>query len=332
MSDSEIKRHKKIFSNLCFSLLAYILIAEGISLGLSLLIKNVAPDLLKNYNFSLILSSIIQYGVAFPVFYVLISKIPTATMLEKRKLKFKEFGKYALVVCFAMYVGSTISTSLTSAMQNLWGKAPENSINTLLNNTNWILSIVIVGVIGPIFEELIFRKLLISKLVPYGELVAIIFPSLIFALFHENIYQLFYAFLIGASLSYVYIKSGKIIYTIILHVFINIFFGVLPAAVLSTFDYQAYFEILNTENVEVITDFVMANLGTILFIAIYDLAYYGLAIGGAVLFGINIRKLILNKGSVRFPKGTAGDVIFFNAGTIILIALLVLATAINTFA
>jgi hypothetical protein len=89
---------------------------------------------------------------------------------------------------------------------------------------------------------------------------------------------------------------------------------------------------LNTENVEVITDFVMANLGTILFIAIYDLAYYGLAIGGAVLFGINIRKLILNKGSVRFPKGTAGDVIFFNAGTIILIALLVLATAINTFA
>ena len=331
MTDAEIKSHKKIFSKLCFSLLAYCLTIEIVATIVSIALKSYAPSILNNYNASLIISLIIQYAIAFPFFYLLLKKIPDTVQIEKRKLKFREFAKYALIVCFAMYVGTTISNVLINAIQNLVGEAPENTVNTLLNNTTAIVSIALVGVVGPIFEEIIFRKLLIKKLLPYGDLVAIIFPSLLFALFHENLYQLFYAFLIGASLSYVYIKSGKIIYTMILHIFINLFFGVIPSMVLSSFDYQAYFEMLNTENVEAITEFVMANLGTMLFIAVYDLAYYGLAIGGAIIFGINIRKLILNKGTVKFPKGAAADVIFFNVGTIILIATLILMTALNTF-
>ncbi len=331
MTDAEIKSHKKTFSNLCFSLLAYWLIIEVVAIIVSFILGNYAPNVLQNYNVNLFISLTIQYAIAFPIFYLMLKKIPETVQIEKRKLKFREFAKYTLIVCFAMYVGNTISSVLIDAVQNLLGKAPENQVSTLLDNTNVIISVTLAGIVGPIFEEIMFRKLLVKKLMPYGDLVAIIFPSLLFALFHQNLYQMFYAFLIGASLSYVYIKSGKIIYTMILHVFINLFFGVIPSIVIGSFDYQAFVELFNSENVEAITDFVMANLGALLFIAIYDLVYYGLAIGGAVIFGINIRKVILNKGTVKFPKGTAADIIFFNIGTILLIATLVLMTAINTF-
>ena len=330
MSEEEIKSHKKTFSKLCFSFLAYLLIAELVSLGLAYLLANTAPELLKNYNFSLILSSIVQYGIAFPIFATLLIKIPNRMPLQKKSLGFRKFMKYALVACFAMYVGNMISTFLLTGIETLLGRAPENAVDNLLTNTNWILAFFIVGIIGPIFEELMFRKLAVGKLAPYGDAVAIFFPSLIFGLFHANLYQFFYAFLIGAALSYIYLRSGKIIYTIILHVFINVFFGVLPGALLSNFNYDQYMEIYTSGNIEAIMEYTMANLGVLTYFAFYSSISSGLMIGGAVIFGINARKIILNKGAIRFPKGSSADVIFYNVGTIILIAVLVLLTAINT--
>ena len=45
-----------------------------------------------------------------------------------------------------------------------------------------------------------FRKLLIDRIVPFGQRVAVVVSGLAFGLFHGNFYQFFYAFSLGAVL------------------------------------------------------------------------------------------------------------------------------------
>ena len=84
------------------------------------------------------------------------------------------------------------------------------------------IPMLIVAMIGaPIFEELIFRKFLIDRLLPFGEKAAVIFTALLFGMAHMNAGQFFLAFLLGLLFALVYIRTGKIIYTMALHFMIN---------------------------------------------------------------------------------------------------------------
>ena len=86
-------------------------------------------------------------------------------------------------------------------------------------------------VLAPVFEELVFRKVLVDRVLPYGEWPAILFSGLTFGLFHGNLTQFFYAFLLGMILAYVYVRTGIILYTMGLHACINFLGGVLPILV-----------------------------------------------------------------------------------------------------
>lgn len=305
MSNEEIKSHKNVFSKLCISLLAYLFISSAISVAVQYLLAAVSPNLLADYNFTLIVSSIIQYGIGFPIFWALVRKMPKRAPFPN-KIGVKKILKYAFISSFVMFVGSYISAYLMLYVEQLMGNTPENSVSEILDNTNTIVSIVIAGIIGPIFEELMFRKFFIDRLTPYGEATAIFFPALIFALFHGNLYQFFYAFFIGAFFSYIYLRTGKIIYTIALHIFVNLFFGVLVSWIAS---------IPNPD----------------IYLLIFELVYYGLISAGLFFFVRSIRNVVLSKGTVRFPKGVSSEVIFLNSGTIAFIAICLILTAFNTF-
>jgi membrane protease YdiL (CAAX protease family) len=210
------------------------------------------------------------------------------------------------------------------------GRMPENSLDTLLDNSSVLVSALIVGIIGPIFEELMFRKLFIDRLTPYGEAVAILFPSLVFGLFHGNLYQFFYAFLIGMIFSYIYVKTGKIIYSTILHIFINLFCGVLPSLIFKMLDYNDLLELVASGMLT--EEYVSANVLPLLLFMLYT---YGMLIMvgiGLFVFLKNIKNIYINKGKVRFPKGVGADVMFFNVGTIALIASCILLMAYSIFA
>ena len=86
-------------------------------------------------------------------------------------------------------------------------------------------------VLAPAFEELVFRKVLVDRVLPYGEWPAILFSGVTFGLFHGNLTQFFYAFLLGMILAYVYVRTGNILYTMGIHACINFLGGVLPILV-----------------------------------------------------------------------------------------------------
>ena len=62
---------------------------------------------------------------------------------------------------------------------------------------------------------------LTERIVKYGELAAVLASGLFFGLFHGNLNQFSYAFLLGLFLGFIYVKTGKLGYTIGLHMAIN---------------------------------------------------------------------------------------------------------------
>ena len=81
----------------------------------------------------------------------------------------------------------------------------------------WLLAIIV----APIFEELVFRKLVLDRIGSFGETPAVLCSALIFGLAHQNAGQFFLAFLLGVLFARIYLHTGKIVYTMVLHFMIN---------------------------------------------------------------------------------------------------------------
>ena len=95
-----------------------------------------------------------------------------------------------------------------------------------------VLQTILLVVAAPLMEEFVFRRCVIGRLSCNGEKAALVASALLFALFHESVNQVFYAFLLGLVLGYVYLKTGRLRITVLLHVLINsLSMVVLPALI-----------------------------------------------------------------------------------------------------
>lgn len=90
-----------------------------------------------------------------------------------------------------------------------------------------------VGFLGPIAEELLCRGLVLRLLQPYGKRFAIVLSALLFGLYHGNIVQIPFAFLVGLVLGYVTVEYS-IVWAMVLHI-INNFVLVELLGILSEF-------------------------------------------------------------------------------------------------
>ena len=145
---------------------------------------------------------------------------------EKNELTAGRF--FALVaICYACMilgniVGIGVNYLLSPDSVDLIGKLATASG---ASPAEMIIAFVI---LAPVFEEMVFRKVLVDRVLPYGEWPAILFSGITFGLFHGNLAQFFYAALLGMVLAYVYIRTGRILYTIGIHACINFLGGVVP--------------------------------------------------------------------------------------------------------
>ena len=215
-----LNSHEKFFSKLGFNylLLAILIIVFGIIL--SNIIGYFNKELLSNINFTTIISSICNYILPFPIFFYFMKKIEKQS-IEKTSINLKTFIKYIFITIALMWIGNIVGQSITMILGSFMQHNISNPIQSLLTSSDMWLNLVLISIIAPIFEEIIFRKILVDRTIKYGVRVSIIFSATIFALFHGNLNQFFYAFLMGGFFSYVYAKTGKIEYTIILHMAIN---------------------------------------------------------------------------------------------------------------
>lgn len=86
-----------------------------------------------------------------------------------------------------------------------------------------IWSFITIVFLAPIFEELLFRGIMLQGLLKHSRpWPAILFSSFLFAFFHLNIVQLFSAFVGGVFFGWVYWKSKNVWYAMWLHLVVNL--------------------------------------------------------------------------------------------------------------
>lgn len=97
--------------------------------------------------------------------------------------------------------------------------------SNITTDVNILFSILCTGIIGPIFEEFLFRYDLTGRLSLFNnkKWVVILLSSTIFALCHSGITTIIYAFIVGIINTYIYTKDKDIIKPIIVHISMNTF-------------------------------------------------------------------------------------------------------------
>ncbi len=86
-----------------------------------------------------------------------------------------------------------------------------------------VIQIVVLAVMIPVSEELVFRGLLFGRLrerAPYMQ--AALYSAVVFGLMHGNMIQMLYGFILGMMLAYLYEKYGSIKAPIAAHMAMNL--------------------------------------------------------------------------------------------------------------
>lgn len=89
-----------------------------------------------------------------------------------------------------------------------------------LDGFGFVGVLITIAVLPAIFEELIFRGLLLKGMKSFGTVGAVLLNGALFALYHQNPAQTMYQFCCGCAFALVAIRAGSILPTVVSH-FIN---------------------------------------------------------------------------------------------------------------
>lgn len=215
-----MNQHETFFSKIGFNYLTYFILTLIFQIILLNAINLINPELCANYNVITTSSAIANYILPFPILLFLMKKIPSEKISE-HKLDLKTIFLYISITFTLMWIGNILGLLVNFIIGSAMQTTITNPVHELINTQDIWLNLVLVSIMGPIFEEIFMRKLLIDRTIKYGAKVSIVLSAVIFAFMHGNISQFFYALLMGGFLAYVYIETGKITYTIILHMAVN---------------------------------------------------------------------------------------------------------------
>ena len=290
----------KVFSRIGFALFLMIAVTFVLQSGAFLLfgsMENEKGELTWQWYAALLLS---QYVIAMPIAWLVLRPLPKAGT-GNRRLDARRFLAIIPICVFLMYAGSLAGNIVFSVIESISHKEITNVLEGILSKSDVWVSLAVFGVAAPVFEELFFRKLLIGRLNVYGEKIAVFVSALIFSLIHGNFTQVFYAFGLGMAFGYIYVKTGRIIYTVAIHMAINVLGGVVTPIALEDGGALAY---------------------------VYFLFMFGMVVAGLVLFVTNKRN-IRYSGAQKEPRDWKRKA-FLNAGMISFFAACAVMFALDT--
>ena len=269
--------------------------------------------------------------VGFPICVLLATRVPSVKP-EEHEIKLKYMIQFYIIIYFLMMSANILGTILISATENSLGITIENSTIELIQKQKLLPSFIFTVILGPILEELAYRKVLIDKLGQYNKRYAILLSGIMFGLFHTNLHQFFYATMIGFVFAYIYSISGRIRYSIILHMTFNFINGFIPMMLIKHMDIEAIEELSgqstsDPEVMEKLMEFV-SNPAFALFI-LYMFILFVIWIAGLILFIMNVKRMRVNDTDSPLPIGTGRSVAFINVGMILFTVLMVVITIIE---
>ncbi|MBE6632808.1 MAG: CPBP family intramembrane metalloprotease [Ruminococcaceae bacterium] len=244
------------------------------------LIVLLAP-FLEHPAFGVAVGSISMYLIAQPLSMLFFNRCEVSVPAEKKKLSFLQILGLISISMTLTLAGSVIGTFVTQLIAILQGTDASNPVADATQATPLWAIILFMVIMAPICEELLFRRVIIDRLRRYGDLPAILISGVIFGVIHGNFSQLFYATLLGFFFGFIYVKTGKLRYTIFLHVFINFMGGAYPTIMERLAGGELPSE-LTPENISVYLIPILMMLGLY---ALYLLSVIGVAPSAIAIFG-----------------------------------------------
>ena len=89
-----------------------------------------------------------------------------------------------------------------------------------LDGFGFVGVLFVIAVLPAVFEEVIFRGLLLKGMKSFGTVGAVLLNGALFAIFHQNPAQTMYQFCCGVAFAFMAIRAGSILPTIVSH-FVN---------------------------------------------------------------------------------------------------------------
>lgn len=310
----------------CFSILgcAVLLLLAG-QLAVSLLVDKCMPLFFPAGGYPTWLPLLIAYlaffGIVFPLAALLLRRLPAAAP-EKGSIRARHFFAFLPILYLCNYVGSQLSKWLIALLADAFGLQPGSALGTLLL-THPLVMVFILLVAAPLCEEWFFRKLLLDRACIYGEKLAIFVSALLFAFYHTSIYQFFYAFFVGLIFGYLYLRTGRLWVTALMHAIYNLVCIILPYVMLRFGIFGAFME---AETVDEQIAVILANPVGAAVACVYGFICLGLLIGGCLLLDKYRKKVFFKPAACPLPPDTEGAAAFVNVGMLLCIIASVLIT------
>lgn len=218
MQETDLRQEKKYCSHLGWALTLTMVLA--FVWQLALLVLSYAGRLLADPATYSLLALVGYYLPALPLSYWLCRRMPVPEK-ARRPLSARLLGRWFVIGIGLMWVGSLVGSWLNDLVYQVAHLETVDLVTETFNEMP--MSVVLLGacILGPLCEELLFRGLLAGRLARYGQKPAAFVSALLFGLYHANLSQFFYAFLLGLLLAYAYFYTGRLKTSVILHMLFN---------------------------------------------------------------------------------------------------------------
>ncbi|MBR3973204.1 MAG: CPBP family intramembrane metalloprotease [Oscillospiraceae bacterium] len=132
-------------------------------------------------------------------------------------------GAFFGILCVFLGAQSVYQTLTTSieVFLNSYGFTMMEGLEAMAPDPSSFSMFLYAGIAAPIAEEIIFRGFIQRTLLPYGKKFAILGSAFTFGIFHGNLMQTPYAFLVGLILGYVALEYN-IGWAMVLHMINNL--------------------------------------------------------------------------------------------------------------
>ncbi|MBP5160365.1 MAG: CPBP family intramembrane metalloprotease [Lachnospiraceae bacterium] len=201
--------------------------------GLEKLLKDIISD--GDLVMEVTLIGTVGVGIVFVLWYRLVF---AKKITSDAKLSFAP-RQIISIVLIGVFLQISVSLILTLVLPLFGNIASDyDELTSSLTQASPLITAVTIGLAAPIAEECVFRGCILRTLEKqFPFFVANIIQALLFGLYHMNIVQGIYTFLIGMVFGYVVHRTKRIIPSMLLHASLN-----LSAFLLDFLQEQRFFE------------------------------------------------------------------------------------------
>lgn len=209
-------------------ILFWLIVAHVVFVVLQLLQKTYLMPLIEPLVSSLTLRVIgqilIPLGLIFPLnYFVFVRRLKPVPLTPREKPTIALLAKILILQCGLMAIPGILNLFKIIASGHLL-EAPDKASNDAF-------TVFVFLVFNPIVEEWIGRKLTLERLRPLGDKKAALYSAAFFGflhLFSQNIGMMLTTFAVSLLWAFITIKTGKLIYAMVLHSLMNFYAFFLP--------------------------------------------------------------------------------------------------------